>query len=254
MNRFSKAVPMRLPVLLLLAALPLSACSTVKDAAIGPSLTPSAYPVTPPDRRPDLGMMPPEPEIAPASANSLWRSGARAFFIDQRASRVGDIVTVQIAINDSAKTSNTSVSNRTSASDAALTTMFGLEDKVRRLLPPGNSFDNTSPFKTNSTFSNSGSGSVNRAEAINLTVAAVVSGVLPNGNLIIQGTQEVRTNAEVRQLTISGIIRPEDISSANTIRHTQIAEARINYGGRGDISAMQKAPAGQSVVAKLWPF
>ena len=226
----------------------------MQDAVIGPNLSPAAYPVTPPDRRPDLGRMPSEPEITPASANSLWRSGARAFFIDQRASRIGDIVTVQIAINDSAKTSNTSVSNRNSASDASLSTMFGLEDKVRRLLPPGNDFDNLSPFKTDSTFSNSGSGSVNRAEAISLTVAAVVTGILPNGNLIIDGTQEVRTNAELRQLTVSGIIRPEDISSSNTVRHTQIAEARIAYGGRGDISAVQKTPAGQSVVTRLWPF
>ena len=245
---------MRLAALLVLAALPMTACTAVQDAAIGPSLSPTTYPVTPPDRRPDLGMMPPEPEITPASANSLWRSGARAFFIDQRASRIGDIVTVQIAINDSAKTSNTSVSNRNSASDASLSTMFGLEDKVRRLLPPGNSFDNLSPFQTNSTFSNAGSGSVNRSEAISLTIAAVVTGILPNGNLIIDGTQEVRTNAELRQLTVSGIIRPEDISSSNTIRHTQIAEARIAYGGRGDISAVQKTPAGQSVVTRLWPF
>ena len=245
---------MRLAALLVLAALPMTACTTMQDAVIGPNLSPAAYPVTPPDRRPDLGRMPSEPEITPASANSLWRSGARAFFIDQRASRIGDIVTVQIAINDSAKTSNTSVSNRNSASDASLSTMFGLEDKVRRLLPPGNDFDNLSPFKTDSTFSNSGSGSVNRAEAISLTVAAVVTGILPNGNLIIDGTQEVRTNAELRQLTVSGIIRPEDISSSNTVRHTQIAEARIAYGGRGDISAVQKTPAGQSVVTRLWPF
>jgi flagellar L-ring protein precursor FlgH len=245
---------MRFAALLVLAALPMTACTTMQDAVIGPNLSPAAYPVTPPDRRPDLGRMPSEPEISPASANSLWRSGARAFFIDQRASRIGDIVTVQIAINDSAKTSNTSVSNRNSASDASLSTMFGLEDKVRRLLPPGNDFDNLSPFKTDSTFSNSGSGSVNRAEAISLTVAAVVTGILPNGNLIIDGTQEVRTNAELRQLTVSGIIRPEDISSSNTVRHTQIAEARIAYGGRGDISAVQKTPAGQSVVTRLWPF
>jgi flagellar L-ring protein precursor FlgH len=245
---------MRFAALLVLAALPMTACTTMQDAVIGPNLSPAAYPVTPPDRRPDLGRMPSEPEITPASANSLWRSGARAFFIDQRASRIGDIVTVQIAINDSAKTSNTSVSNRNSASDASLSTMFGLEDKVRRLLPPGNDFDNLSPFKTDSTFSNSGSGSVNRAEAISLTVAAVVTGILPNGNLIIDGTQEVRTNAELRQLTVSGIIRPEDISSSNTVRHTQIAEARIAYGGRGDISAVQKTPAGQSVVTRLWPF
>jgi flagellar L-ring protein precursor FlgH len=82
----------------------------------------------------------------------------------------------------------------------------------------------------------------------------VVSQVLPNGNMVIQGTQEVRTNAELRQLTVAGIVRPEDISSANTIKHTQIAEARISYGGRGDISRVQKTPAGQSLVEKFSPF
>ena len=101
---------------------------------------------------------------------------------------------------------------------------------------------------------NAGSGSVNRQEKINLTIAAVVTGILPNGNMVIQGTQEVRTNAELRQLTVAGIVRPEDISSANTIRHTQIAEARISYGGRGDISRVQKTPSGQSLVERFSPF
>ena len=87
-----------------------------------------------------------------------------------------------------------------------------------------------------------------------MSIAAVVTAVLPNGNLVIQGTQEVRTNAELRQLTVAGIVRPEDISSSNSIRHTQIAEARISYGGRGDISRVQKTPYGQSMVEKFSPF
>jgi hypothetical protein len=95
---------------------------------------------------------------------------------------------------------------------------------------------------------------VTRAEKINLTVAAVVTAVLPNGNMVIQGSQEVRTNNELRQLTVSGIVRPEDISAANTINHTQIAEARISYGGRGDVSRVQKTPVGQSLVEKFSPF
>ena len=95
---------------------------------------------------------------------------------------------------------------------------------------------------------------MNRAEKISLTMAATVSAVLPNGNLVIQGTQEVRTNAEVRQLTVAGIVRPEDITSANTIKNSQIAEARISYGGRGDISRVQKTPAGQSLIERFSPF
>ena len=109
-------------------------------------------------------------------------------------------------------------------------------------------------METSSTNSNAGNGSVNRAEKISLTIAAVVTGVLPNGNMVIQGVQEVRTNTDVRQLTVAGIVRPEDISSANTIKHTQIAEARISYGGRGDLSRVQKVPAGQSLLEKFSPF
>ncbi len=99
-----------------------------------------------------------------------------------------------------------------------------------------------------------GTGTVNRQEQITLTVAAVVTGVLPNGNLLIQGSQEVKTNNELRELTVSGIVRPEDISSANTIPHSQIAEARISYGGRGDLSRVNKTPAGQAIAESLSPF
>ena len=95
---------------------------------------------------------------------------------------------------------------------------------------------------------------MNRSEAISLTIAAVVSAVLPNGNLVIQGRQEVRINNELRELTVAGIVRPEDITSTNTIQHTQIAEARITYGGRGDVSRVQKTPAGQSLIERFSPF
>ena len=99
-----------------------------------------------------------------------------------------------------------------------------------------------------------GAGAVARAEKINLTVAAVVTGILPNGNLVIQGVQEVKTNNEVHRLTVSGIVRPADISAANTIKHTQIAEARISYGGRGDQSRVQKTPGGQALIETFTPF
>ena len=93
-----------------------------------------------------------------------------------------------------------------------------------------------------------------RQEKISLTIAAVVTQVLPNGNLVISGTQEVQTNNEIRHLSVDGIVRPEDITSANTIRHTQIASARILYTGRGDQTQVQKTPAGQSLLERLSPF
>ena len=188
----------------------------------------------------------------PASANSLWRVGARAFFADQRAARVGDILTVLIEIDDSAKTNNTTSAGRTSTMNAGVPHLLGLESSLGKILPGG--YDPANALSTNSKTTSTGAGSVDRSEKISLTIAAVVTAVLPNGNLVIQGTQEVRTNAEVRQLTVAGIVRPEDISSANTIKHSQIAEARISYGGRGDISRVQKTPAGQSLVERFSPF
>ncbi|WP_374345215.1 flagellar basal body L-ring protein FlgH [Phenylobacterium sp.] len=243
----------RLPLILALGLFPLAACSTVEEAVKGPQLAPVGYPaaLAPMEQ---VVINPQDQPAAPASANSLWRAGARAFFIDQRARKVGDILTVQIDIDDSAKTQNTSTSSRTGAMSAAVPKLFGLENQVGQLLPPHNNFDPTNALQTKTNSSNTGTGSVNRAEKISLTIAAVVSAVLPNGNLVIQGTQEVRTNAELRQLTVAGIVRPEDISSANTIKHTQIAEARISYGGRGDISRVQKVPGLQSVVERFQPF
>jgi len=242
---------MRLPLLALVALIPLGACSTVEEAVRGPNLTPMGYPSQLVPRN-EVVLASARETPTPASANSLWRAGARAFFIDQRAGKVGDILTVQIDIDDSAKTTNSTSSSRTSAMKSGVPHFLGLETSLGKILP--GAFDPANAIETNATSSNDGAGAVNRAEKISLTVAAVVTSVLPNGNLVIQGTQEVRTNTEMRQLTVSGIVRPEDISSSNVIKHTQIAEARINYGGRGDISRVQKTPAGQSLVERFQPF
>ena len=234
-------------ILLAPAVLGLGACSTVREAVKGPDLAPVGYPASlaPMDQRILAVSTPP-------TANSLWRTGARTFFNDQRAAKVGDILTVLINIDDSAKTSNSTSSSHTSGLSAGIPHLLGLESSLGKILPGG--FDPANALSTNSKSSNDGAGAVNRQEKISLTIAAVVSAVLPNGNLVIQGTQEVRTNAEVRQLTLAGIVRPEDITSSNTILHTQIAEARINYGGRGDISRVQKTPAGQSLIERFSPF
>ena len=245
---------MRLRMIALIALAPLAACSTVTEAVKGPELAPVGYPAALVPRDQSIMSLASvrEPLPTPASANSLWRSGARAFFIDQRAGRVGDILTVQIDIDDSAKTINSTTSSRNASVTAGVPHLLGLESSLGKILP--GDFDPANAIETASKTANTGAGAVNRAERISLTVAAVVTGVLPNGNMMIQGTQEVRTNAELRQLTVAGIVRPEDISSSNTIRHSQIAEARINYGGRGDISRVQKTPAGQSLIERFSPF
>ncbi|MDC7677333.1 flagellar basal body L-ring protein FlgH [Asticcacaulis machinosus] len=228
----------------------LTACSTVTEAVKGPELAPIGYPAA---LVPQQQMvMVPQGERPAASSNSLWRAGARTFFNDQRARNVGDILTVSIDINDSAQTQNTTARSRNNEYSAGVGNFFGLESSLGKILPNG--YDPANALSSQGSTTSNGTGTVNRSEKVSLTIAAVVSGVMPNGNLIIQGRQEVRTNREVRELTVAGIVRPEDISSANTIKHTQLAEARISYGGRGDITRMQGAPASQAIMERFSPF
>jgi len=243
---------MRFPVAIVAVAL-LAGCASpqaVNEIGRAPAMSPIgsglAYGQTP-----QMALYPKQPRQV-AQGYSLWSDSQAALFKDARALNVGDILTVQIDIDDSAKTTNNSSSSRTSGMTSGFPHLLGLESSLGRVLPGG--FDPANAIETSAKTNNSGSGAVNRAEKISLTVAAVVSAVLPNGNLVIQGTQEVRTNNELRQLTVAGIVRPEDISSANTIKQTQIAEARISYGGRGDISRVQKTPYGQALVEKFQPF
>lgn len=243
------------PLLLALALAPLAACSTAIEAVRGPQLSPVGYPAAlVPQSQVVLpeGYGAREPVNVAASANSLWRTGARAFFNDQRARRVGDILTVAIEIDDSARMQNSTTRSRENEISAGVLNLLGLESSLGRILPGG--FDPANAVRFGGETSLAGSGAVNRSEKVNLTIAAVVTHVLPNGNMMIQGRQEVRTNQELRELTVAGIVRPEDISSANTIRHTQIAEARISYGGRGPITRVQQVAPGQALVEQFSPF
>ncbi|MGQ2991829.1 MAG: flagellar basal body L-ring protein FlgH [Brevundimonas sp.] len=253
-----------IPLSVAAAALTLGACSTAIEAVRGPELAPIGYPAA---LVPTSQAYLPSPEeqaarrnaqnhvvenTMAASANSLWRTGARTFFGDQRARRVGDILTVAISIDDRAQTSNSTQRARSNDTSGGVSNFFGLENSLGKAFPGG--FDPSNMVGLQGQSNAAGSGSVSRSEKVDLTVAAVVTDVLSNGNLVIQGRQEVRTNREVRELTVAGIVRPEDISSANIINHTQIAEARISYGGRGDISRMQATPAAQSLVERFSPF
>ena len=242
----------KIPLLAIAALAPLAACSHVTEAVMGPSMAPMGYPaqLVGEDQVMSLASAR-DGAPQPASANSLWRSGARAFFFDQRASKVGDILTVLITINDNANIQNQTAASRTGANTSGITNLFGLESTLGKVLP--HTFG-PSTLNTNSSLANSGTGTITRQDQINLTIAAVVTRVLPNGNLVIQGRQEVKTNQDLRELTVAGIVRPEDITSANTINHTQIAEARIDYGGRGDLAAVQKTPAGTALLQRFSPF
>lgn len=246
------------PNLLLVAsliALSVSACSTVDRLnTIGqaPTLTPI---IDLRDRNGDrvITMPMPRPESTVRQANSLWAAGSRSFFKDQRAAKIGDIVTVMIDIADKAEVSNQTTRTRSSEESANINNLLGFEGTLGKELLP-NGYSPEAAIDLGSDSSSAGQGSVNRKEKVELTVAAIVTQVLPNGNLVIEGHQEVRVNFELRDLSVSGIVRPEDISFMNEIKHTQIAEARISYGGRGQITDVQQPRYGQQVVDILFPF
>ncbi|MEN2786148.1 flagellar basal body L-ring protein FlgH [Sphingomonas qilianensis] len=191
------------------------------------------------------------PVAGPPTA-SLFRTGAGAFLRGQRASRVGDIVTIRINIADRAVVGNTTTRSRSGGENAGIAALLGLENVIDKVLP--GKPDPASLVSTNSTSQSSGAGNIARSEDINLTIAAVVTDVLPNGNLTIRGRQETRVNFELRELIVSGMIRPEDIARDNSIRHSQIAEAHISYGGRGQLTDAQQARWGQQIYDALFPF
>jgi flagellar L-ring protein precursor FlgH len=184
--------------------------------------------------------------------NSLWKKQSKAFFRDQRAASIGDIMTVRISIQDRAELDNRTERIRIETDETGASNFFGLEDKLTKYLPNG--ADPSSLISTNSNVNNRGEGQIEREEIIDTVVAAVVTEVLPNGNLLIYGSQEVRVNYEVRQLTVQGVIRPEDISPQNEIQYSQIAEARISYGGKGIIMDIQQPRLGNQLADILSPW
>ena len=230
-------------------ALSLGACSTVKEAVHGPQLAPVGYP---------SALAPMDPRILardtpqPASANSLWRVGARTFFHDQRASKVGDILTVLININDQAKLSNETVKTRNNSENTGIANAMGFETQLQRVLPhaanPASLINATTASKAD------GLGSIARQDQVTVEMAMLVTQVLPNGNLVVVGHQEMRVNYDIRDLQITGVIRPQDISSTNTIALDKIAEARVSYGGRGQLMDAQQPRYGQQLLDIVSPF
>ena len=196
--------------------------------------------------RPDLARHQAADAFPPPPSASLFRAGAGAFLADQRASRVGDIMTVRINVADRANIGNTTARSRGGSEDAGVGALLGLEKAL-----PGNP---SKAVAANSKSQYSGSGTISRSETINMTMSAIVTNVLPNGNLVIRGRQEMRVNYELRELIVTGIVRPQDIARDNSVRHSQIAEARISYGGRGQLTQAQQARWGQQIYDALFPF
>ena len=226
-----------------------SAIDRLSQIGEQPKLNAIENPTAQPGYKP-VQMPMPKPEVASYNANSLWRNGSRAFFRDQRAARVGDLLTVTVNITDKADLKNETQRSRTAKENSNITDFIGaktLGAQAQKVLPGR-------ILTADSTASSDGKGSVNRQEALQTNVAAVVTQVLPNGNLVVEGKQEIRVNFEIRELIVAGIVRPEDIQSDNTIDSSKIAQARIAYGGRGQITDVQQPRYGQQVMDILLPF
>lgn len=232
----------------------LGGCSTadrISNIGKAPEMASIANPVTAPEYQP-VSLPMPTPEHVKPQKNSLWQSNRVTFFKDQRASNIGDIITVMIDIEDEATLENESERSRSSGENAGLDSFLGLEQSLDRVLPEAVNNASLADFNSNST--HTGSGSIEREDEIKLRMAALITQLLPNGNMVIHGKQEVLVNFEKRVLKIDGVIRPQDISTDNTVSYDQIAEARIVYGGEGQITDMQQPRYGQQLYDIIFPF
>lgn len=230
-----------------------NAWTRIQQIGEAPPLTTIVDPTRQPGYTPVEMPMPRTAETSPArQPGSLWQPGTRAFFKDQRASQVGDILTVLIDIKDAATLDNETTRGRDNSERLGIPQLFGFEGKIQKILP--GTPDLASLAAADSTSESQGRGSIKRKENIKLRVAATVTQVLPNGNLVVQGRQEIRVNYEVRELQLAGILRPQDISSTNTVPLEKIAEARLSYGGRGQITDVQQPRYGQQLLDILSPF
>lgn len=236
----------RIPALV--AALLLAGCQsqTVKEIGNAPSMSPIGSGLRY-SQTPQMAMYP--KQVAPtASGYSLWSDNRSALFKDARALNVGDILTVNIEINDRASFNNGTDRSRTNS------TSLGWGANVTNFLGFSTDTGTSGDLSTDSSTNSQGKGKTERSERLNLLVAAVVTGVLENGNLLISGSQEVRVNHELRILNVAGIVRPQDVNADNEISYDRIAEARISYGGRGRLMEVQQPPIGQQVVDIYSPF
>ena len=190
--------------------------------------------------------------LGPSPRASLWTGERGSLLGDRRAMQRGDIMTVVIEIDDRAEISNSSDRSRSASQQAGIPQLLGIPQRVDPLLPEGATTADL--VDLNSQSSSSGDGSVSRNERLTLRVAVTITDVLPNGVLEIVGQQEVRVNYELRELIVTGFVRPADITRQNEITYDKIASARISYGGRGQITDMQQPRYGQQVLESVLPF
>ncbi|GEN64085.1 flagellar basal body L-ring protein FlgH [Acetobacter oeni] len=228
----------------------LSGCNgfgSLTEIGSPPSLTRTQDPTRDTSYRPVTMPMPPL-QPPPSEAASLWRPGSRAFFKDQRASQVGDLITVIVDITDNATIVDNTSATGSGTEAMGMPSLFGFQSKAISHLT------SSSALSTSSSSGNTATGRIGRSETVTIRLAGTITQVLPNGNFVVVARQEVRINSELRELLVTGVARPQDITADNTVTHDRLAEARISYGGRGQLSILQTPRYGQQLLNAVAPF
>ena len=234
---------MKMTFTLTAAALSVTACASIPSAdAEFDMTTPTVVP------------MAHQPVAEPVGAEdaSLWTTSPNALLSMRRAKAVGDLLTVVVEMDDRASLQSSLSRNRNSSADMNVDALFGLPEWANGVLPGGASLSPGVDYSRGSSLD--GSGAMNRAESIAFTLAARVVAMEPNGNLVIQGYQQTRVSNELRMLTVSGVIRAQDITRTNTVSYEKIAEAQISYLNTGDATSVPQQRVGQKVLDRVIPF
>jgi flagellar L-ring protein precursor FlgH len=185
----------------------------------------------------------------PVAMGSLWPADDHVFFYgDKKALRVGDIITVRIVENAQASNTADTDLSRNSSIKAGLSTFFG-KKKFLNLFKLDEDLLASSAQNTHQ-----GSGSTTRSGQLTATMTAVVREVLPNGNLVVQGTRDVLVNHEQQFITLTGIVRPLDVDRDNVVLSSQLADASITIGGLGVVADKQRSGWGSWLFDFTWPF
>lgn len=238
-------------VVLALAAGGCNILTRLSEIGSDPRLSDITNPTAQPNYRP-VSLPMPAPQVAENNPASLWRPGARAFFKDIRAKEIGDILKVRLKFNDNANLKNKTERSRNDGETQNVNTVLGFTNPIQKVFKDADNGTTSLDYSTQ--VGTSGDGKIERQEEINTTVAAVVTQVLANGALAIMGRQEIRVNAELREMVVAGVVRPQDIDGDNSIEHDKIAELRVAYGGRGTLSGLQQPRWGAQLWDTLFPF
>lgn len=221
--------------------------TTMSEVGHPPRMTRVSDPTREPGYRP-VTMPTPPLQAPPTEVGSLWRPGSRAFFKDQRASQAGDLLTIKVEVADTANVTNNTTASGSGSEDFGIPSLLGFKGGMLSHLT------NSDALNTSSSSANTGAGTIRRVDTVTITLAGVITQVLPNGNFVVVARQEVRVNGELRQIMVSGVVRPQDISEDNVVTHDRIAEARISYGWRGQLTQYQEPRYGQKALNSILPF